>query len=129
MSVEARPTEALDERIAAAFADSTNSGVVADLIAETKAATVSSAEAAERARTRALNPALSAANVAKARHEMEDAAFRRDRMGEAVLRLGERLREVRRQEDQARRQANYYAAVAEWSSPRKVVRPEVCLLT
>jgi hypothetical protein len=34
-------------------------------------------------------------------------------MGEAVLRLGDRLREVRRQEDQARRQAAYDAALAE----------------
>src|SRR5207249_1527578 len=45
--------------------------------------------------------------------EMEDAAFRRDRMGEAVRRLGERLREVRRQEDQARRRIAYDAALAE----------------
>jgi hypothetical protein len=44
---------------------------------------------------------------------MEDAAFRRDQMQEAVRRLGERLREVRRQEDQVRRRVAYDAALAE----------------
>jgi hypothetical protein len=44
---------------------------------------------------------------------MNDAAFRRDRMQEAVRRLGERLSEGRRQEDQARRRVAYAAALAE----------------
>ena len=43
----------------------------------------------------------------------EDAAFWRDRLSEAVRRLGERLREVKAAEEQARRQAAYAAAVAE----------------
>ena len=86
---------------------------MADLIAEAEAAAVASGDAAERARTRALDPALSAADVAAARRDMEDAAFRRDRMQVAVQRLGERLREVRRQEDQARRRAAYDAALVE----------------
>jgi hypothetical protein len=90
----------LDERIAAAFADgATSSGVVA-LIADAEAAVVASGEASEVARTRALNPTLAAADVAAARREMEDASFRRDRMQEAVRRLGERLREVKAQEEQ-----------------------------
>jgi hypothetical protein len=44
---------------------------------------------------------------------MEDAAFRRDRLQEAVRRLGERLAEVKRQEEQARRRMAYDAALAE----------------
>jgi chromosome segregation ATPase len=65
------------------------------------------------ARLQALNPALCASDVAKARRQMEDAAFRRDRMQEAVRRLGERLREVKAKEEQARRRAAYDAALAE----------------
>jgi hypothetical protein len=57
----------------------------------------------ERARTLALDPALSATDVATTRRDMEDAAFRRDRMQEAVRRLGEGLRDVRRQEGQSQR--------------------------
>jgi hypothetical protein len=52
---------------------------------------------------RALDPARTAADVAAARREMEDAAFSRDRMEEAVRRLGERLREVKEHEEQVRR--------------------------
>lgn len=104
---------ALDERIAAAFNESIRLADVADLIAEAEAAVVSSGDAAERARTIALDPALSAADVAAARRDMDDAAFRRDRMQVAAQRLGERLREVRRQEDQARRRAAYDAALVE----------------
>ena len=103
----------LEERIAAAFVDGAKSGDIADLISETEAASVASGGAAERSRMRALDPTLSAADVAAARRDMEDAAFRCDRMGEAVRRLGGRLREVKRQEEQARRLAAYDAALAE----------------
>jgi hypothetical protein len=103
----------LDERIAAAFTDGTQSTQVADLIAEAEGAASSAAEASETARARALDPALSAADVASARRESEDAIFRRDRLHEAVRRLGERLLEVRRQEEQARRRAAYDAASVE----------------
>jgi hypothetical protein len=44
---------------------------------------------------------------------MEDASFTRDRMQEAVRRLGERLREVKAQEEQARRRAAYDGALIE----------------
>jgi hypothetical protein len=44
---------------------------------------------------------------------MEDAAFGRDRMHEAVCRLGGQLREVKAQEEQARRRAAYDAALVE----------------
>jgi chromosome segregation ATPase len=103
----------LEERIFRAFADGATSSGVADLIAEAEAAVVASGEEAEAARTSALNPTLAAADVAAARREMEDASFRRDRMQEAVRRLGERLREVKAQEEQARRQVLYDAALVE----------------
>src|SRR5688500_2326548 len=85
----------LDDRIAAAFGDGANSAEVANLIEETEAAAVASAEAAEGARTRALDPALSANAVAQARRDMEDAAFRRERLQTALARLKERLEQVR----------------------------------
>ena len=94
------PAETLDERIAAAFGGDIGSSVIVDLIIETEAAATCSAEAAEQARTRALDPALPSADVAAARRDSEDAAFQRDRMREAVPRLRERLKELRRQEDQ-----------------------------
>jgi hypothetical protein len=104
MSVEAQlPASTLVERIAAAFVDGVKSGEVVGLIREAEAAAISSADAADRARERAFDPALTATSVAAARREMEDAAFRRDRMQEAGRRLGGRLREVRRQEEQGTR--------------------------
>jgi hypothetical protein len=103
----------LDERIASAFRDGMTSGDVADLIQQAETAAVACGEAAEVARSQALNPALCAADVAAARHQMEDAAFKRDRMREAVRRLGERLVEVKRQEEEARRLAAYNAALVE----------------
>jgi hypothetical protein len=113
MSAQARQAADLDERIVAAFRGGVDSAAVAVLIGDAEAAAVSSGQAADAARTRALDPALSAADVTAARSAMDDAAFRRDRMGEAVRRLGERLREVRRQEDQARHRTAYDAARAE----------------
>src|SRR5262245_35658952 len=104
--------DTLEERIAAAFGK-TNSSDVTALIAEAEIAVVACSEAAEAARLQALNPALCAADVAAARHQMEDAAFKLDRMQEAVRRLGERLREVKTQEEQARRRTAYDAALAE----------------
>jgi hypothetical protein len=103
----------LDERIFSAFAEGATSSGVADLIAEAETAVVVCSEAAEVARSKALNPALSASDVAAARDQMGDAAFQHDRMQEAVRRLGERLREVKAQEEQARRRAAYDAALTE----------------
>src|SRR5262249_4051697 len=96
-----------------ALSDDAPSSGVAALIAEAEAAAIASGEEAETVRGRALDPSLCAADVAAARHQMDDAAFKRDRMHEAVRRLGERLREVRAQEEQARRRAAYDAALAE----------------
>src|SRR5262245_24655711 len=103
----------LDERIAAAFADGATSSGVADLIAEAESAAITSGEEAGAARTRALDPTLSASDMAVARRAMEDAAFSRDRLQEATRRLSERRHELKLQEEQARRCAAYDAALAE----------------
>jgi hypothetical protein len=103
----------LDEQIVAAFGDGANSGDVSNLIAEAEAAAVSFAELAEQGLAQALDPVLSSLDVAAARREMDDAAFRRDRMQEAARRLRKRLRVVRQREDQARRRVAYDAAMAE----------------
>ena len=63
----------LEERIAGAFLDGVTSTEVAELIQEAEVASVSSGEAAEQSRARALDPAISSAEVAKARRAMDDA--------------------------------------------------------
>ena len=103
----------LDDRIAAAFSAGAKSDDVVELIGEAEAAAVSAGEAAQSARAQALDPALSAERVAAARREMEDAAFRRDRMQTAVTKLGERLSELRAQEEDQRRWLAYEKARAE----------------
>jgi hypothetical protein len=113
MSTIAIVASDLDHRVAAAFGDRVRSSEVADLIVEAEAAAVAAGETAERARSRALDPALSAPDVAAARREMDDAAFRRDRLQVAAKRLGERLREVRAQEENSRRQLAYDKARVE----------------
>jgi hypothetical protein len=97
----------LDDRITAAFADGAKSDDVASLIREAEAAAIAADDAAERARERALDPALSAPDVATARREMDDAAFRRDRLRVAVTRLGERLRALKAEEEDHRRRVTY----------------------
>ena len=103
----------LDERVAAAFAAGSNSDDVAALIGEVEATAASAGEGAQRARERALDPALSPADVVTARCQMEDAAFRRDRMQTAVAKLGDRLRELKIQEEDQRRWLAYEKAKAE----------------
>jgi hypothetical protein len=93
----------LDDRIAAAFADRVQSGIVATLIAEAESAACVSGEAAERARERALDPALMANAVAEARREMDDAQFRCDRLKVALQKLQARLKEVKAEEENRRR--------------------------
>lgn len=51
--------------------------------------------------------------MAVARREMEDAAFRRDRLQTAVERLRDRLKELRYQEEDQRRQVAYDKVKAE----------------
>ena len=103
----------LDDRIAGAFRDGPTSNDVATLITEVEAASLASSETADRARTRALDPALSTKQVAEARRAMEDAAFARDRLSAAVPRLQERLKELRAAEENARRWAAYRKTEAE----------------
>ncbi len=122
----ARPlalVRSLDDRIAAAFEDGATSASIrqlsdlgfvrADLIREVEAASVAAGEASDAARQRALDPRLSPARVAEARREMDDAAFNRDRLQEAVRRLGERLKDLQHQEERARRRAERERAEAE----------------
>jgi uncharacterized protein YhaN len=102
----------LDDRIAAAFADDAASRDIAVLIKETERTVASSGEAAERARQHALDPLLSAEEVAAARRQMEDAAFQRERLQAAVTRLRERLEQVKGQEEDQRRWVAYNKAKA-----------------
>jgi hypothetical protein len=103
----------LDERIAAAFNNGVNSTDVDTLIKAAEAASVSANASAERARTRALDPALSATAATAARRAMEDAAFQRDRLQVAVTKLRERLIAVKADEEDARRLRVYEEVAAE----------------
>jgi chromosome segregation ATPase len=103
----------LETRIASAFGSGIKSAAVTALIIEAEAAAVSVGELADRARERALDPTISTADLDQARSESETAAFTRDRMKAAVVRLRHRLAELQRQEEQARRQAAYEAAKSE----------------
>jgi len=103
----------LDDQIAAAFLPGAVSTEVVELIGNVEAAAAASGEAAQLSRSQALDPQLSAEKVAVARREMEDAAFRRDRMQVAVTKLGERLKELKAQEENERRWAAYETAKAE----------------
>jgi hypothetical protein len=102
----------LDVRIVAAFEQTATSEVVSALIEEVQVAAKEACESADAARTRALDPGLPPAEVAAARHEMEDGAFIKDRMEVATTRLTERLREVRHIEEDRRRRAIYDDVIA-----------------
>ena len=78
-----KPAEELDGRIAAAFSEDAKSGDVARLLAEVKTVTSAAEAAAETARKHALDPLLSGDDLKLARREMDDAAFKRDRLQEA----------------------------------------------
>jgi hypothetical protein len=69
--------------------------------------------AAERARNRALDPVLSTKQVQEARRQMEDAAFRRERLQAAMTRLRERLEELGEEEEDERRWVAYDKARTE----------------
>ncbi len=103
------PTE-LDDRITAAFSHGTTSDQVTSLISEVEDAADAASDAADRARSHALDPAVSSADVAIARRQMEDAAFRQERLHNAVTRLRERLRELQAQEKDQRRRMAYEKA-------------------
>jgi hypothetical protein len=103
----------LEDRIAAAFGDAVKSSDVSALVAEVEEAALASGKAADHARRQALDPALTANAVAEARRQMEDAAFRLERIQVAVRRLKERLREVKALEEDQRRRIGYEKAKAE----------------
>jgi hypothetical protein len=93
----------LDERIAAAFGDGAKSADVSKVVKEAGAAAVWWGDAADKARNRALDAALPPAAVAAARREMEDAAFRAERLNNAVHRLADRVRQLERREAEQER--------------------------
>jgi hypothetical protein len=103
----------LDNRIANAFNDGAQSGDITALIADVEVASVEAERSAGLARTRALDPALSAREAADARRAMEDAAFRRERLQAAVSRLRERLYELRAGEEDQHRRVIYEEVKAE----------------
>jgi hypothetical protein len=118
----------LDNRIAFAFTDGVKSDDIKALIVETEAASLASGEAAEQARMRALDPALAANDVADARRQMEDAAFRRDRLKTAVSRLQEQLKDVAVQERDQRRRIGYEKAESErdkLAAELKAIYPQI----
>jgi hypothetical protein len=86
---------------------------VSALIVEAEAAAFEAGKAAERARAQALDPTLNAKDVAEARKSMEDGAFRRERLENAVTRLRERLEIVKVREEDERRDVEYQRVVAE----------------
>ena len=83
------------------------------MIKEAKAASLLCNDTVEKARKYALDPVLSVDDVADARRQMEDAAFRCDRLQSAVTRLGERFEDVKAQEEDQRRQLAYDRVKAE----------------
>jgi hypothetical protein len=103
----------LDDRIASAFLPGAISTDVEELIANAEAAAASSEEAVEVARAQALDPTLPTEKVQTARQQMEDAAFRRDRLRMAVTKLRDRLQQLKAQEDNERRWQAYEKAKAE----------------
>ena len=83
--------EELDGRIAAAFTDDAKSADAARLLAGVKEATSAAELAAETTRKHAPDPLLSGDDLKLARREMDDAAFKRDRLQEASAKLAERV--------------------------------------
>jgi hypothetical protein len=90
-SLTTKPAEELDGRIAAAFSDDAKSADAARLLAEVKTVTSAAEAAAETARKHALDPLLSGDDLKLARREMDDAAFKQDRLQEASAKLTERV--------------------------------------
>jgi hypothetical protein len=85
----------MDARIAVAFADDARSDSVSGLLAEVEAAASAAEADSEAARARALDPLVSSDGAVVARREMDDAAFKRDRLREAARKLSERVAAVR----------------------------------
>jgi hypothetical protein len=112
-ALTAEPAEELDARIAAAFSDDANSSDAARLLAEVKEATAAAELAAETARKHALDPVLSGDDLKLARREMDDGAFKRDRLQEASAKLTERVAELKALEADSRMWAEHERVVDE----------------
>jgi hypothetical protein len=97
----------LDTRIARAFNGAGSSEIAATLEQATAAIATATADA-DQARKRALDPLVTAGELAAARTAMDDARFLHERLTAAVSRLRQRLAEVQASEDQARRLARYH---------------------
>jgi hypothetical protein len=106
------PTE-LDAQIVAAFAEDATSSDAARLLAEVKEATSAAELAAETARKHALDPLLSGDDLKLARRDMDDAAFKQDRLHEASAKLTERVEALKALEAYRRLQAEHERVEAE----------------
>ena len=84
-----------------------NSSEIATTLEQATAAIATAATDAEQARQRALDPLVTAGELAAARTAMDDARFVHERLTAAVSRLRQRLAEVQASEEQARRLAHY----------------------
>jgi hypothetical protein len=103
----------LSERIAGALNVLPTSSDVATLLSEAEAAARAAEATATAAHEAALDPRKFGDAAAAARKDAEDAAFRRDRLGEAVKRLGARLVEARQNEADDRAQKEFRALFEE----------------
>jgi hypothetical protein len=108
-----KPAEELDGRIAAAFSEEAKSGDAARLLTEVKTVTSAAEAAAETARKHALDPLLSGDDLKLARREMDDAAFKTDRLQEASAKLSERVEALKALEADRRMQAEHERVLAE----------------
>jgi hypothetical protein len=107
------PGQTLEVRIAGAFAEDATSDDVARLLAEVETAANAADDAAEEARVRALDPLLSSDGVAVARREMDDAAFKRDRLKVAAAKLSERVAALKAFEAERHARAEHERVLAE----------------
>jgi hypothetical protein len=103
----------LDAQIVAAFAQDATSSDAARLLAEVKEATSAAELATETARKHALDPLLSGDDLKLARREMDDAAFKQDRLHEASAKLTERVEALKALEADRRLQAEHERVLAE----------------
>jgi hypothetical protein len=103
----------LDVRIAAAFGEHAQSDDVRRLLADVEAAAKEAEAEAEEARAQALDPLVG--DVIAARRQMDDAAFRRDRLIEAAKRLGVRIDELKALEKERAQRAEHERVSAERS--------------
>ena len=105
--------QTMEVRLAAAFTDVATSGDVARLLVEVEAAAGAAETAAETARVRALDPLLSSDGVAVARREMDDAAFKRDRLKVAAAKLAERVEVLKALEAERHARAEHKRVLTE----------------